>query len=162
MAVQLSKEVIELIEDRETSKVLATVDETGAPHVVVKQSLHVGSDGNLHYLELLESSRTNRNLVRSIWFDRPVAIAIHGKSGRSFQIKGRPTKAHITGPLFQQHYIAVRGRLDDVDLAAVWVIEPHEIIDETFATRQAWEEAQRPLFRHLDRLAKTSEEGVSA
>lgn len=160
MAAQLSKEVVELIENRETAKVLATLDEQGFPHVVVKQSIQVGADGNLHYLELLESSRTNRNLVRSIWFDRPVAVAVQGKNGRSFQIKGKPIKAHITGPLFQQHYAAVRQRLGDVDLAAVWVIEPHEVIDESFETRQKQEETRRPYFKHLDRLAKPLREGI--
>lgn len=162
MALQLSQELIDLIEDPATRKVLATVDEDGIPHVVVKQSLHVGGDGRLHYLELLESSRTNRNLVRSLWFDRPVAIAVQGSDGRSFQIKGIPVKTHITGPLFQQHYVAVRQRLGDVDLAAVWVIEPQEVIDETFAIRQAREEAARPFFRHLDRLAKPFPEGVAS
>lgn len=162
MAVQLSQELINLVEDRETTKVLATVDEAGVPHMVVEQSLHVGKDGNLHYLELLESSRTNRNLVSSIWFDRPVSIVVQGKSGRAFQIKGKPVKALITGSLFQQHYIAVRERLGDVDLAAIWVIEPQEVTDETFSTRQAKQETQRPFFRHLDRLAKPTEEGVPA
>lgn len=160
MAVQLSREIIDIIEDRESAKVLATVDEKGAPHVVVKQSLHVGTDGNLHYLELLESSRTNKNLVRSIWFDRPVAISVHGKNGRSFQIKGKPVRTHITGPVFQKHYEEIRQRLGDVDLAAVWVIEPHEVVDETFWTRHAQEEAAHPFFRHLDRLAKPLQKGA--
>lgn len=162
MAVQLPQELIDLIEERDTSRVLATVDEKGVPHVTVEQPLHVGEDGNLHYLELLESSRANRNLVSSIWFDRSVSIGVQGKSGRSFQIKGKPVRALITGSLFQQHYVAIREQLGDVDLAAVWVIEPQEVTDETFTTRQAREETQRPFFRHLDRLAKPSQEGVSS
>lgn len=154
MAVQLNQEIIDLFADSETTKILATVDEFGVPHVVVKQSLHLGDDGNLHYLELLESSRSNKNLVGSIWFDRKVAVAVKGRDGKSYQIKGKPVKTHITGPVFQQHYTAIRERLGDVDLAAVWVIEPEEVIEETFVARKAEEEAAHPLFRHLDRLAK--------
>lgn len=154
MAATLSNEIRELFADSASIKVLATLDEVGFPHVVVKQSLQVGEDGNLLYLELLESSRTNKNLVRSIWYDQKVAIAVKGAGGQSYQIKGRPVKTHITGPLFQKHYAAVRQRLGDVDLAAVWVIEPDEVVNENFDARKAEEETAHPLFRHLDRLAK--------
>jgi len=92
MSVQLGQEVIELLRDPQTLKVLATVDERGVPHVVVKGSLSVNLDGDLQVLELLETSRTNRNLVRSIWYDRRVAILLKGQDGRSFQIKGLPIR----------------------------------------------------------------------
>ena len=155
MAAELTQEIKELFASPDTTKVLATLDERGFPHVVVKQSLQVGEDGNLLYLELLESSRTNKNLVRSIWYDRNVSVTIKGKAGESFQIKGKPVKAHITGPLFLQHYRAVRERLGGVDLAAVWVIEPEEVINESFRVRLAEEEGAHPVFMHLDRLAKS-------
>lgn len=154
MTIQLEKEVIELLTDKETVKVLSTTDEKGAPHVVVKQSLHLGDDGNLIYLELLESSQTNKNMVRSIWFNRKVAIILKGKSGLSYQIKGKPIKAIISGPEFQKHYVNLRERLGDVDLAAIWVIEPEEVINESYLVRKAQEEATRPYFKHLDRIAK--------
>jgi hypothetical protein len=156
MAAQLSKEQTALIADRETLKLLATTDESGTPHVVVKQSIHLAEDGNIHYLELLESSRTNHNLVRAIWFDRKVSIAIKGAGKQSFQIKGRPVEVHVTGPLFEKHYVEVRSLLGDVDLAGVWVIEPEEVIDENPEIRRRDEEARRPFFRHLDRLAKNN------
>lgn len=154
MAIELTKEIIDLLAEEDTTKVLATLDENGFPHVVVKQSLQPGEDGTILYLELLESSRTNKNLVRSIWYDRGVAVTLKGKDGRSWQIKGKPVKTHITGSLFQKHYTAVRQKLGDVDLAAVWVIEPEEIINETFAVRKDEEERKHPYFTHLDRLAK--------
>ena len=154
MAAQLTQEVIDLLRDTETTKVLATLDADGFPHAVVKQSLQPGDDGTILYLELLESSRTNKNLVRSIWFDQKVAVAVTGKGGQSYQIKGKPVKSLITGPLFQEHYAAIRKRRGDADLAAVWVIEPEEIINETFVNRKAEEERKHPLFTHLDRLAK--------
>lgn len=154
MAVALPKDLIELLEDQDTTKVLATLDENGFPHAVVKQSLQLGEDGNIFYLEFLESSGTNKNLVRSIWFDTKVAITVTGKGGQSFQIKGRPVKTLITGEVFNNYYRATRERLGDVDLAAVWVIEPLEAINENFAFRKAEEDLKHPLFIHLDRLAK--------
>ncbi|HTP65915.1 MAG TPA: hypothetical protein VMJ66_11035 [Geobacteraceae bacterium] len=154
MAAKLTTEIIDLLGDSETTKVLATLDADGFPHAVVKQSLQPGEDGEIIYLELLESSRTNKNLVRSIWFGQKIAIALKGKDGRSWQVKGKPVRTHITGPLFQEHYTAIRQRLGDVDLAAVWVIEPEEVIEETFAVRKGEEERQHPFFSHLDLLAR--------
>src|SRR6266540_2037257 len=110
MAVQLGQEIIELLTDKETIKVLATTDQNGVPHVVLKQTFQLGEDGNLLYLELLESSRTNKNLVRSIWFKRKVAIALKGKNGQSFQIVGKPLKVVVAGPVFQEHYVKIREK----------------------------------------------------
>ncbi|HEY6838842.1 MAG TPA: pyridoxamine 5'-phosphate oxidase family protein, partial [Geobacteraceae bacterium] len=99
MATQLTQEIIDLLKDKESTKVLATLDANGFPHAVVKQSLQPGTDGTILYLELLESSRTNKNLVRSIWFDQKVAVSVSGKGGQSYHIKGKPVKTHITGPV---------------------------------------------------------------
>ena len=154
MGIQLSDEVISLLNDLNSNKALATVDETGTPNVVHSDSIHVDDDGNINYLEILETSRTKHNLVRSIWFDRTVSVVVSGADSKSFQIKGIPITVHITGPIFQKHYLDIRKRLGDVDLTGVWVIEPHEVIDENIINRKNEEEAKRPFFRHLDRLAK--------
>ena len=154
MAVTLTPEIITLLDDDKTSKILATVGADGFPHAVEKRSLHYGGDGSIHYLELLETSTTNRNLMRSIWFGGKVAIALNGE-GRSVQIKGRPVKTHITGPLYQRHYERIRASLGNVDLAAVWVIEPDEVIDQNLEARKRREEALHPDFVHLDLIART-------
>jgi predicted pyridoxine 5'-phosphate oxidase superfamily flavin-nucleotide-binding protein len=154
MTLSLPDDVIALLDAADTVKILATVDADGTPHAVEKQSLHAADDGTIHYLERLESSATNRNLVRAIWFDATVAIALRGSDGRTVQIKGRPVKAHITGPLFQSHYVRLREREGDADLAAVWVIEPTLVADQDLARRRAAEEAAHPTFIHLDRIAK--------
>lgn len=153
MAVALTQEIIELLNDPESTKVLGTIGDDGFPHLAVKQSLRF-EDGNLIYLELLESSRASRNMVRSIWFDRKVSVSIRGKDNRCYQIKGKPVKAHIAGPVFRRHYEAVRDRFRDVDLAAVWVIEPELVMDQSFSVRKQQEAAKFPYFNHLDRLAR--------
>lgn len=154
MTAPLSGDVVALLNAPDTIKILATVGADGFPHAVEKQSLHAAGDGTIHYLERLESSNTNRNLVRAIWFDGFVAIALKGSDGRTVQIKGRPVKAHITGSLFQSHYVRLREKEADADLAAVWVIEPTQVADQDLARRRTEEEARHPTFIHLDRIAK--------
>lgn len=153
MTTPLSQEVIALLNDDSTIKVLATVDAAGTPHAVVKDSLHV-ADGEIRLLELLESSTTGRNLVRSIWFDQPLAIALRGRDGQRIQIKGKAVRNHIAGPLYQQHYRELRAQQGDVELAGVWVIEPHSITDQRLNVRRAEEDAAHPNFIHLDRILK--------
>jgi hypothetical protein len=154
MATKLNKEIIALLGSDDSTKVLATVNEQGYPHAAAKPYILVDDDGNLLYLELVESSLTQKNLVRSIWFDQKVSISVSGKNGQSWQIKGKPVKTLITGPVFLHHYQDVRQRLGDVGLSAVWVIEPEEVINENILVRHAEEELAHPVFRHLDRLVK--------
>ncbi len=153
MAIQLDERVIALLRDAESVKVLATVDADGTPHVVVKQSLSADEAGNLVHLELLESSRTNRNLVRAIWFGGRVAVTVR-RGDACWQIKGRPVRAHVAGPVFQREYARLRERLGDVDLAAVWVIEPEEAVDQAWRERAQREASAHPHFVHLDRIRR--------
>jgi len=132
---------------------IATLDESGAPHAMPSPFLHLDSDGYLVHLELLETSASHRNLLRSIWFERPVSISIATSDGRVAVVSGRVHKAHVSGPLFSHYYREARSRLGDADLAAVWLIEPLHVRDESYALRKAVEEELHPFFRHLDRLA---------
>jgi hypothetical protein len=154
MATKIDQNIIELFGQEDTTKVLATVDELGYPHAAAIPFLYTDEDGNLLYLELVESSPTQKNLVRSIWFGKKVTLSVSNKAGQSWQIKGQPIKTLITGPVFLHHYRAVRERLGDVDLSAVWVIEPEEVINENILVRHAEEALAHPAYRHLDRLAK--------
>jgi hypothetical protein len=151
MAIELPAELVALLRDERSIKLLATVDAEGSPHVVSKQSLTVNEAGKIIHLELLESSRTNRNLVRAIWFGGRVSVFVRNGEA-SWQIKGRPLQAHVAGPVFQQAYLGIRERLGDIDLAAVWVVEPEEVLDESWPTRRREEEAAHPHFIHLDRI----------
>jgi hypothetical protein len=153
MSTLLDASVRELLSDKATVKILATTDEHGVPHAVAKGSLSLDEDGNLIHLELIESSRTNRNLVYSLWHDRPVSILLVGGDGRSYQIQGVPRRLHVSGPLFQQHYQALRARLGDVDLSGVWVIEPRQATDQSWRSRLAAETATGGNLLHLDRIA---------
>lgn len=153
MAV-ISDELKQIISDPETLKVLGSIDKNGVPHVVFKGSLHVNEDGNLEYYELLESAQSNKNLVHSIWFDKKVAFNILSSDKKSFEIVGRPLKSITAGKEFEKAYVAVRDKYGDVDLGAIWIIEPEQIKNESFAVRKAEQEEQYPILKHLDRLYK--------
>lgn len=154
MTINFEKEVLNLIDDKNTVKLLATVDQDGIPHAVQKQSLYITGDGYLAYLELLETSQTNKNMVSSIWFNQKVTILLSGIGGVSYQIKGRPIKAIISGPVFEKQYIKVGEKLGDSDLAAIWIIEPEHISNQSSSAQKTHEEDAHPFIRHLDRLAK--------
>ncbi len=154
MSSEINKEIEEIINHEDTSKVLVTLNENGLPHAVVKQSIRVSDEGKLVYLELLESSKSYKNFTRSLWFNQKVVISISGKNGKSYQIKGMPEKILISGPIFEKYYINVREQLGDVDLAAVCIIDPEELTDESYATRFSEQESKQPIFKHLDRLAR--------
>jgi hypothetical protein len=140
-------------------RVLATCGPDGSPHAVVSPDLEVDDAGRVLYLEPLESSRTQRDLVASIWFDRPAAIVVVGEDGTTWRIRGRVRKAHVAGPVFRARYERLARERPGSDLAAVWELEPQEIVDETPATLRRRQDVERPFFKHLDRIARPQPEG---
>ncbi len=152
--IRLDDGIVALFGDPQAVKVLGTVDEHGAPHVVSKGSLTVLDDGYIAYGESSDSSQTNRNMVRSIWFDKPVTVTVI-KGGASYQIRGKPYKCVITGPLLKEFLLRARERRGpDADVQSVWIIIPDEVRVETPAVRREEEAKKRPYFnRHLERDA---------
>lgn len=149
----LSKEVKDLIKDSETVKIIATTDENGNPHAVLRESLTILDDGTLAYGEPFESSYTNSNVLRSIWFNKDVSVFVHGKNGVSHQIKGQPVRYVINGPLYKQFYEAeIERQNSNADLAGVWLIAPKEIRNENYSIRRKEEKERHPHFQHLDRI----------
>ncbi len=153
MATSIPPRVQALLSDPESVKVLATSDQAGRPRAAIDPSIHLGAHGRLVYLERLEGSPTQRDLVASLWFDRPVAIVVQ-RGEEAFEILGRATKALVTGPEFRRHYEAVRAATPQADLAAVWFVEPLEVTELSYEVRRARQEAARPFLTHLDRLAR--------
>jgi hypothetical protein len=145
--------ILHLLDLPTTTRIVATADEFGHPYAVASPFLHAGPGGELVHLELLEKAATNRNLLRSLWFDKKVSVTLAGADGTSYVIQGRPVKALISGPVFRKHYQQVRAVLGDADLAAVWLIEPEATVNETYLVQKQEEEERFPFSVHLDRLA---------
>ena len=157
MAIQWTEREKEIVNDPAGIKVLSTTDPEGHPHAVYKQTIHVNEDGYLEYWELIETSRSNRNMVHSIWFNKTVSVNV--RSGdTSLEIIGKPYRAIVAGGIFEENYKKARELLGDVDLSTVWLIEPLQIREETFAVRWKAEDEAHPILRHLDRLTVPEQE----
>jgi hypothetical protein len=150
--MRIDKELALTINSPSTIKAIGTVSKNGVPHVVYKGSTHVDEDGKIVIYELLESSRNGQNLVYSIWFDKKVVISILDDERNSYEILGHPARCITCGKEFEQVYKSLRKDRGDVDLAAIWIIEPEEIKNESFCVRKQEEEREYPIIRHLDRV----------
>lgn len=130
-----------LLEDPESVKVLTTTDKDGVPHTVFKASLTALDEDFLAYVELFESSQSQKNMLQSLWFRKPVAIALC-KGGLAYQIKGEPYRLVIEGPLRDRFFQQVWKRIPEVNPCGVWLIRPKEIIDESYQTQQKKEQSR--------------------
>lgn len=151
MSLILNEEVKNIINDPSSLKVIASENVDGELHVVYKQSLHVNENGLLEFYEIIESSQNNKNMVNSIWYDKPVAINILSADRRSFEVKGIVQKAYVAGAYFEKKYKELTEK-GYYDLSTVWTITIESIEEKTFAKRAKEEEEAHPHFRHLDRL----------
>jgi hypothetical protein len=154
MAAEISQEIREIFNDRDSVRVLATSDENGIPHAVAKGSLFIDDNGDVVYLELLEKTVSGRNVTHSLWFDRKVAVLVIAKDGRSFQIKGIPYRTLISGKEYERFYVEAEKRNPENDLAAVYYIKPDEVREETYPVRLAQQRERHPLYQHLDKIAR--------
>ncbi len=135
--------------------VLATINGDGTPHAAVLDSLRLTEDGTLEYLELLESARSYRNLTASLWFNKTVSLLVATPDGARYQITGKLVKISICGSYFEECYIRVREKPGEMDLAAVCFIKILDVVEETLTVKFARQEAERPFYKHLDRIALT-------
>jgi len=149
----LNTTLTELIRQPDTLKILATSDEAGTPHIEIKEWADIDGEDHLVLREHGEYSRSNRNLVSSLWFKRSALLHLHAADGRSFALRTRPYKAVIAGPLFEAHYRELRAQSASEGLATVWLFDIEEITDEAPAARRAREEAGRLPLQHLDAIA---------
>lgn len=153
MSFQWGEQAARLLREEGAVKILATNDRHGNPHVVVDRTISLGEDGRIIYLELLETSESNSNLVHSLWFKKEVALYVaDGDSG--YQIKGIPVRSIVSGPVFEEYYKRMLALDPDNDLSTVWIIEPRSVTNETYSRRRQEEREHHPLTMHLDRLAK--------
>lgn len=154
---KLTGQIIELLKDSQAIKVLTTVDEKGIPYSVFKDSLTVLEEDNdfIAYAELIESSPTNRNMVRGIWFNKSVVIAIKRRES-SYLIRGKPVECLIGGQIYKRFLQEVKREQGlQADIQAVWLIRVDEVVDQSLKAQLA-EPGKEKIFlnTHLDLLKK--------
>ncbi|AEF86096.1 hypothetical protein TREPR_0167 [Treponema primitia ZAS-2] len=148
----LTREIIDLIQSDKSIKIIATTDEQGSPHAVAREDFLVLDDGLIVFAEWRESSRTNSNLVRAIYFGNYVSLSVFNDRGHSFQIKVKPVRFDFYSPLFKQFFAAIRKkRGDDSDITGLWYLAPVDIRNENPEIRKKEEDVLHPHFRYLDR-----------
>jgi hypothetical protein len=57
------EKIKKIINDPGTFKIVGTVGVDGVPHTALKQTLHINEDGNIEFVELLESSVSFKNIT---------------------------------------------------------------------------------------------------
>ena len=143
--IRLPKEITETLNDEETVKMLTTLDEKGFPHTVIKDTLKASEDGYLAYMELLETSQTQMNMLGSYWFKKDVSISLYNKkSGVAYQVKGEPYRFVYEGTLWDQFLQEVWKLMPDADPAGVWLIDPKLVINQDYKARREDQKRRRP------------------
>ena len=144
--------VLARLNEPDALKILVTLDEQGLPHPTPKGSIRWDGEHIVSW-EVLESSRTNRNLTRAIWFDKPVVILLVTADKQAFKLTAKAAHNIVAGKEFTRHYEEAEKR-HGKGIAGVWLFDPIEIVDQSPKTRFAQEQAAHPHFVHLDQLAR--------
>lgn len=154
MSVQLDEEIIRFLEDEQTVTVVSTVGRSGEVNASVKDTLHLNEDGQIEFLEYLESSQTSQNLIYCLWFAKKISILLFNKN-KSYELKGIPVTSIIEGTRFQDAYKRVKDKYHgEYDLSAIWVVDITEVKDKNLNERFLQERDTYPIITHLDRLRK--------
>ncbi len=154
MTKSLTKQFTDALGLPGTVKIIATTDENGTIHLEENDSIHIDKDGRVVLFELNEYSRTNRNLVRSIWFGSQVTIYVRAGQHYQFQAAAKPYKAIISGPRFETEYRKQLEKNSDNALSTIWLIDIAEPSDEDPDARRERENRGRQPLIHLDRIAR--------
>lgn len=143
--MEIGDNVKALLEDPNKVKTLTTVDSDGNPYSVPINSVSVMEDGNIAFLELLDTSNTQKNMLNCYWFKKDVSILVIGdwEKGEAFQIKGIPYKLLTEGPIWDKYLEMIWKVIPEADPSGVWLITPKEIRDENYFVRRKGEEDRR-------------------
>ena len=100
----LNEELKNLIENKNSIKVVSTQDKEGVINSAPKGSLQISADDELTYVEVLESSKSYSNVVYSIWFDKKVSVLVVGENKEAYLIHGHVKKILTCGREYEEYY----------------------------------------------------------
>ncbi len=150
----LPGELVKILQDPESIKAVGTLNADGSPYVVINYTLTTLDSKTLIFSEELEKSSSNKNMVQSIWFDKPVSVNVT-QGGTSFNIQARPYLCLIAGKLFQEMLLRTRSvGGQDADISTVWILQPEKISNTSAGILRHELESAHPYFgQHLDRAS---------
>ncbi len=134
---KLSKEIIEILRDSDTVKILTTIGKDGNPHSVIKGSLLALDEQTIAYLEMVERGNTSKNMLRNLWDKRQVSIFVYNKKRNiSYQIKAEPSKYEWAGPIWDRFITEAWKEIPDAEPEAVWILKVGQVINEDYFIRR--------------------------
>ena len=143
---RLPEEVMSLLNDPKSIKVVATRDEEGVPHVVFKGSLRAVDDKTIGFVELIDGSRTMRNILKLMNLDIGKKIisvnVLNPENGVSYQIKGEPVRLEVIWPPWDEFLDMIWKWDREANPVGVWLIKVREVLNQTYKVRLE-EEDQR-------------------
>ncbi|MDO8785691.1 MAG: pyridoxamine 5'-phosphate oxidase family protein, partial [Syntrophales bacterium] len=80
--MEIPANIKKMLEDPKNVKTLTTVDKDGNPYSVPVNSVSVMADGNIAFMELLDTCQTQRNMLNCLWFKKTVSILVVGDWGK--------------------------------------------------------------------------------
>ena len=149
---EINEELKRLIEDRESIKVVSSLNREGIINSAPKGSLEISGEDELTYVEILESSKSYRNIVYSIWFDKIISVLIVGKDRETYQIHGSVKKILTCGAEYEEYYKKYQNARG-FDIAAVVKIKIQDINDLNLAKGIEKQKKEHPFFSHYDSIS---------
>jgi len=148
---ELLKQVQDIVADSGSLKIVSTLNENGTIHSAPKGTLKVNASWQLEYIEVLESSSSYKNVVRSLWFDKKVTVLVIGTDKRSYEIIGNIKRILTAGRHFEDAYKAFLEKRGH-GIAAVIQIDVESITDLDISKGIERQEREHFFFTHLDRF----------
>jgi len=149
---ELLQQVQSIVADPGSLKIVSALNENGTIHSAPKGSLKVNAAGQLEYIEVLESSSSYKNVIRSLWFDKKVSVLVIGADKRSYEITGNVKRILTAGRYFENAYSTILEKRGH-GIAAVIQIDIESITDFDISKRIERQEREHFFFTHLDRFA---------
>lgn len=149
---ELLRQVKDAASDAGSLKIVSALNGDGTIHSAPKGTLTVNAAGQLEYLEVLESSASYKNVVRSLWFDKKVTVLVIGSDRKAYEIVGTVRRILTAGRQYEDAYktfLEKRGH----GIAAVIQIDIESVSDMAVSNGMERQEREHFFFTHLDRLA---------
>ena len=121
--MQMTREVINLLNDKEATKVLTSVSSEGIPHSVVVGSTMAPEPGLISAAEILMQT-TSKNLK-----DNSTVSILAVKEMESYQVVAKVKEHQQEGPLFEK----VKGELEKMGMPCrgLWLFDPLEAYNQS-------------------------------
>ncbi|HWQ77674.1 MAG TPA: hypothetical protein VN381_02600 [Anaerovoracaceae bacterium] len=151
---ELPQELIELLDKPDSVKVLGTLNADGSPRLAINKSLTTLDGKTLILSEELEKTLSNKNLVRSIWFDKRVSVYI-SNGPVAYEVRASVNRCFIIGGQFVEMLTRARKEYGpDADITDAWELIPREVVNVSPEVVRREQQLLHPFLDiHLDRAS---------